>query len=225
MSKISLKHSGGNVVSLNSPTSAPTSADVAFKLPNQDGSASEALITDGSGNLSFASVAGGKILQVKTNTTRDSTGSVHCNPTKTYVDITDQNVTITPSATTSKIKISFHQFGETGSSAHQYFFAVKRAISGGATTILQAPAAGNRGTGMTTPFINWPAQDNENTPGVAQMSNYLDSPNTTSAITYTVVVQHFESTNYYYYNRTVQDNDDSARERGLSWITVEEVAA
>ena len=34
MSKISLKHSGGNVVSLNSPTSAPTSADVAFKLPN-----------------------------------------------------------------------------------------------------------------------------------------------------------------------------------------------
>ena len=42
MSKISLKHSGGNVVSLNSPTNAPTSADVAFKLP-KDGSA------DGSG--------------------------------------------------------------------------------------------------------------------------------------------------------------------------------
>ena len=53
MSKISLKHSGGNVVSLNSPTSAPTSADVAFKLPNQDGSANEVLKTDGSGNLGF----------------------------------------------------------------------------------------------------------------------------------------------------------------------------
>ena len=56
MSKISLKHSGGNVVSLNSPTSAPTSADVAFKLPNQDGSANEVLKTDGSGNLSFGAV-------------------------------------------------------------------------------------------------------------------------------------------------------------------------
>ena len=56
MSKISLKHSGGNVVSLNSPTSAPTSADVAFKLPNQDGSANEFLKTDGSGNLSFGAV-------------------------------------------------------------------------------------------------------------------------------------------------------------------------
>jgi len=41
MSKISLKHSGGNVVSLNSPTSAPTSADVAFKLPNADGSSGQ----------------------------------------------------------------------------------------------------------------------------------------------------------------------------------------
>ena len=60
MSKISLKHSGGNVVSLNSPTNAPGSADVAFRLPNQDGSANEVLKTDGSGNLAFATIAGGK---------------------------------------------------------------------------------------------------------------------------------------------------------------------
>ena len=80
MSKISLKHSGGNVVSLNSPTSAPTSADVAFKLPNADGSASEALITDGSGNLSFASVAGGKILQLS-SVTKTDTQSISANAT------------------------------------------------------------------------------------------------------------------------------------------------
>ena len=36
---IKLKHSGGNSVSLNPPTSAPTSTEVAFKLPNADGSA------------------------------------------------------------------------------------------------------------------------------------------------------------------------------------------
>ena len=60
MSKISLKHSGGNVVSLNSPTNAPGAADVAFKLPNQDGSANEFLKTDGSGNLSFGAAGGGK---------------------------------------------------------------------------------------------------------------------------------------------------------------------
>ena len=50
---IKLKHSGGNSVSLNPPTSAPTSSDVAFKLPNADGSANQLLKTDGSGNLGF----------------------------------------------------------------------------------------------------------------------------------------------------------------------------
>ncbi len=59
MSKISLKHSGGNVVSLNSPTNAPGAADVAFKLPNADGSAGQFMKTDGSGNLAFATVAAG----------------------------------------------------------------------------------------------------------------------------------------------------------------------
>ncbi len=57
MSKISLKHSGGNVVSLNSPTNAPSAADVAFRLPNADGSNGHYLKTDGSGNLSFAAIS------------------------------------------------------------------------------------------------------------------------------------------------------------------------
>ena len=56
MSKISLKHSGGNVVSLNAPTNAPSASDVAFKLPNTDGSNGQAIVTDGSGNLSFGNV-------------------------------------------------------------------------------------------------------------------------------------------------------------------------
>ena len=51
---IKLKHSGGNSVSLNPPTSAPTSSEVAFKLPNADGSANQVIKTDGSGNLAFA---------------------------------------------------------------------------------------------------------------------------------------------------------------------------
>ena len=57
MSSLKLKHSGGNSVSLNPPTTAPTSSDVAFKLPNADGSASQVIKTDGSGNLAFTTVA------------------------------------------------------------------------------------------------------------------------------------------------------------------------
>ena len=57
MSSIKLKHSGGNSVSLNPPTSAPTSSEVAFKLPTSDGSAGQVLKTDGSGNLSWVTPA------------------------------------------------------------------------------------------------------------------------------------------------------------------------
>ena len=53
---IKLKHSGGNSVSLNPPTSAPTSSEVAFKLPTSDGSAGQVLMTDGSGNLSWVTL-------------------------------------------------------------------------------------------------------------------------------------------------------------------------
>jgi hypothetical protein len=185
---------------------------------------SDGITLSSDGKVAFPNTSTGKILQVKTNTTRDSTGSVHCNPANTYVDITDQNVTITPSAATSKIKISFHQFGETGSSPHQYMLAIKRAISGGATTTIEGTAAGNRATGLTMLTDNYNS-DYDSTPEVAQISNYLDSPNTTSAVTYTVQIKNVESTQYYYYNRAVSNTDNAARERGLSWITVEEVAA
>ena len=59
MSSIKLKHSGGNSVSLNPPSSAPSSSEVAFKLPNADGSAGQFMKTDGSGNLAFAAVSAG----------------------------------------------------------------------------------------------------------------------------------------------------------------------
>jgi len=222
MSKISLKHSGGNVVSLNSPTSAPTSADVAFKLPNADGTSGQAIVTDASGNLSFAST--GKILQVKTNTTQGSTGSLHVTPTLTYVDIPDQNVTITPSATSSKILLSFHQMGETASDNHHFVWGVKRAISGGATTVIEAPTSGNRTSALTV-MTRSHGTDNDTTIDAAHCTNYIDSPNTTSAVTYTVQIKNGESTNYYYYNRNHSAADTQYRERGLSWITVMEVGA
>ena len=52
MSNIKLVHSGGNSVSLTTPTNNPTS-NVTFKLPQSDGSAGQVLKTDGNGNLSW----------------------------------------------------------------------------------------------------------------------------------------------------------------------------
>ena len=52
MSNIKLVHSGGNSVSLTTPTNNPAS-NVTFKLPQADGTAGQVLQTDGNGNLTF----------------------------------------------------------------------------------------------------------------------------------------------------------------------------
>ena len=56
MSNLNFLHSGGNKVIISAPDSNPSS-DVTLKLPQADGSAGQALVTNGSGALSFANVA------------------------------------------------------------------------------------------------------------------------------------------------------------------------
>ena len=101
MSKISLKHSGGKVVSLNSPTTEPNANDVAFKLPNADGSAGQFMKTDGSGNLSFGAAGGGKILQVVEHTFSDETQST----STSYIDVTGSSKALTLSNSSNKVLI------------------------------------------------------------------------------------------------------------------------
>ena len=63
MSNIKLIHSGGNSVSLTTPTSNPAS-NITFKLPQSDGSANQVLQTDGNGNLSWVSLPTGGLSMV-----------------------------------------------------------------------------------------------------------------------------------------------------------------
>jgi hypothetical protein len=52
----------------------------------------------------------------------------------------------------------------------------------------------------------------------------LDSPSTTSAVTYTIVVRLASGSGTLYYNRTANDGNFDSLERGLSWLTVMEVS-
>ena len=183
MSSIKLKHSGGNAVSLHPPTSAPSSSDVQFKLPTTDGSASEALITDGSGNLSFASVAGGKILQVQyasqdTNLPDSGSGSIVADASDEKVDVT--SLSITPSATSSKIfvmaRIQSNAYGSGGQPYGGVY--IYRGSSSSGTEIRRASAGHYSGPQYLDIAL---------TPWV------LDSPNTTSATTYTLELARWSS--------------------------------
>ena len=64
MSILNFLHSGGNKVSLTTPTSNPSS-NVTFKLPAADGTAGQVLQTDGNGNLTFVDKQGMTFLSSK----------------------------------------------------------------------------------------------------------------------------------------------------------------
>ena len=215
MSKISLKHSGGNVVSLNSPTSAPTSADVAFKLPNADGTSGQRIVTDGSGNLSFASAgASGKILQVVQTVKKDRTTI----QSTTLVDIAGMSVTITPSSASSKILVDYSLVVY----ANVQYYTMRLVRNSDSTIFIgdQNPNATSQSRGS---FGTYQASY-VNAMTVSQ--KFLDSPNTTSATTYKLQLHSPYSSGYTIgINSGVVLDNYTYMTNNVSTITVMEVAA
>ena len=167
------------------------------------------------------SAAGGKLLQVQTSQVT-SGSTLQPDSQLVFKDI-PVSVSITPSSSSSKILVSFMLFGDEEGNSIGHYFRVKRAISGGSTTFITAADQGNR-TG--TLFIGGMGNDSTggSTPTQITMSDYLDSPSTTSAITYTV--QHTShGSQTFDLNRSTDTNNQDAHEDGISWLTVKEVAA
>ena len=215
MSKISLKHSGGNVVSLNSPTSAPTSADEAFKLPNADGTSGQALVTDASGNLSFASVAGGKILQVKSATKTDTQSTSSAN----YSDISGLSITITPSSGTKILVICTLQYG--GQNNSYTGFKVYR------DGTMLAPGTSGTGNMSNISFGGFQEQSNSQYGVQSAAWQFLDThgANGSTAVVYKIM---FASVYYgytSYINRPHNADNNAYNMFGSSTITIQEVAA
>lgn len=140
-----------------------------LSYPTADGSANQALVTNGSGVLSFAAVgaSAGQVIQVlsATDSTQRSTTS-----TSFVTGSNTLSVTITPAATANKILILVST-GILCSAGNEMYVTIFR----GATDL---GAASSKGFAVT------------NDGGVSAMANaginFLDSPNTTSATTYQV---------------------------------------
>ena len=179
------------------------------------------LFSDGT-SFSTATVSAGKILQVQSDV---ETGHTECTPNQQLVfkDI-PLSKSITPSATTSKILVSFTLFGEHTNNSKDHYFRVKRAISGGSTTFITAADQGNRTGTLLIGGMGHADSDVGNTPTIITMTDYLDSPSTTSAVTYTV--QHTcHGINSFHMNRTNNTTNNDAHEDGISWLTLKEVGA
>jgi hypothetical protein len=163
-----------------------------------------------------AGATGGKILQVVSTTKTDTfSASVAGGGTTSLTGLT---ATITPSATASKILV----FATVTGSQSTEYASMMAILTRGGTPIGVGDTAGSR-TPITAGMVA--RLTNSSDIGEATVL-YLDSPSSTSALTYGIdLLNSSGSTRTIYVNRTVADADVAERPRSSSTITVMEVSA
>jgi len=175
---------------------------------NANSSGKIILTTGVTGVLPKASMPTGSVLQVvqtvKTDAFTTTSGS--------YVTLL--TVSITPSSVSNKILITYGINGGTNGDIMHGYVAIFR----NSTQLFQADAAGSKRS--ATSVINTLPQIQQYYGGT-----FLDSPATTSAISYTIQVLSSNGQTLYI-NRSARDNDAIAYDgRSVSSVTVMEIAA
>ena len=162
----------------------------------------------------LASGVGGKILQHQFVV--DTTSASLSNGGNSYTDLGNLTVNITPASTNNKILILAHVCGSQGSNSTQYalFFKVLR-DSTGLTGV--ADDSGNNPTGFAFSSTESYSQDGM----MSTAFTYVDSPSTTSQITYKVQGA-CRSPAAWSYNRSYRDY--TGRAKGVSTLTLLELA-
>jgi hypothetical protein len=135
-------------------------------------------------------------------------------------NITGLEASITPASTSSKILIFVRWFGEhsTDGANWENVFGISR----DGTAIGLPTATGAHTQGISMGALSYYAGDNNSTPETA-FYNFLDSPNTTSAVTYRAYVKGATAETLYT-NRVVGGTDSTSFERGTSSIILMEFA-
>ena len=158
---------------------------------------------------------GGKILQVVQTVKTDTTSTTAL--TSSPVDMTGMTVDITPSATNSKVLVFWNlSLGFIGNNS--LFLTLVREVGGVAATPLLGDTASSRVRTSTSAMA--PHGDG---PGVSALQ-YLDSPATTSAVTYKIKWS-IQWVGTGYVNRSYNDGDAVTIQRTTSSITVMEIGA
>ena len=166
--------------------------------------------------LDASLIGGGKIGQV-VSTNKVDTYSASIATEGISGIVTGLTVDITPSAATSKILV-FVNVGIGADGEH----GMRMQLFRDTTQIDLADASSSRPR-----LSKGPMQQSGGTSYITNMStNYLDSPSSTSALTYGIKIGHTSSsTKTCYVNRSHDDPDDASYGRNASTITVMEVLA
>lgn len=140
---------------------------------------------------------------------------------QTWTNITGLSATITPSSTSSKILIVGNVNGG-GGTVTKAGWAIR--LTGGNAASYVGDTAGSRTRTATSGLLNNAAAEKQNSLPIF----YLDTPSTTSAITYQVQGVCFGTNDVLAVNRAVSSGDDtdsSVNARSASTITVLEISA
>ena len=155
----------------------------------------------------------GAVLQVVSTTKTDSFSA----QSASLVDITGLSVAITPSSSSSKILIMV-QCHIVGSDSNLILQLLR-----GSTAIYQGDASGSKGRGSMVGLYD-AASGTGAYSGGANHIHFLDSPSTTSAITYKLQGSVLSGSATFYIGRTQYDGDNKNSSRVPSTITVMEIA-
>jgi hypothetical protein len=198
----------GDVTGATALTIATDAVDIAMLSATGTASSSTFL----RGDNAWAEAAGGKVLQVVSTTKSDTFTT-----TSDMVDITGLTVDITPSATTSKILVLSTINGSQEVGITRSGITLVRdstAIFIGDTASSRRRASGAVGAPAATVM------------GTSSSSCFLDSPSTTSAVTYKWQCGMIGGNpGDVYINRTDDDSDSADIIRMASTITVMEIGA
>ena len=195
---------------LNSASSLPA-ANLTGTVPTARlGSGTASSSTFLRGDSTYAEAGGGKIAQIVSVTKTDTFSFTNF---PTFVDCPGLSVTITPAATSSKIYVMLSISGGGMSGFRYQLVRGSTAIAIGTGSIGSRVAGSGGGSNR-----NYDEVDNS-------VSNFLDSPSTTSATTYKVQVSTGNSSTDSKINATRNDPDSSYGIRTASTITVMEVSA
>jgi hypothetical protein len=136
-------------------------------------------------------------------------------------DLTDFSATITPKSASSKILIFARWFGEWGNTGGVYnsVWGIKRS---GTRIGEQSDPGATVVTALTGTALSYEAPDASSTPETMNLF-YMDSPNTTSAITYNIFFI-TDNASTIYTNRTVNwANQTTGHELGTSTLILMEI--
>jgi len=196
----------------------------AINVSSSYGTSGQVLTSQGSGSAPQWATLSGGLLQTK-QTLLTATNSFSTSSTGAWFDIPSLTVNITTTQANSKIILNAFVYGEHTDQEPDKSFRLVRTI-GGSSTNIPDNGSGSRPGVWNTMVPGWVSASTGSTGSGTPMNNLIDEPAQSSGttITYKVQVWSINTGSTFFLNRTVNDTDNGGHERGISYISLMEVA-